>query len=262
MSPQTQASFLLRADGEKLAYMHDAAPLQKEKAGNPVGVTWLGGFKSDMTGTKATALADWARAAARSYTRFDYFGHGQSSGCFREGTITRWRDDALSVLDELATGPQILVGSSMGAWIALLAALARPDQVKALVLIAPAPDFTEALMWEGFDETIRGTLRTEGIYLQPSEYDEPLEISYGLIEDGRKHLLLGDTIPLTFPVRILQGMADEDVPWRHAMLLAETLASADVTISLTKDGDHRLSEPDDIERLTGTLDGLLSDLDV
>ncbi len=254
MSTQTQVCFLSRPHGEKLAY------LQEETTGDHMGVTWLGGFKSDMTGTKATALADWARSCGRPYTRFDYFGHGQSSGQFVEGTISRWRDDALAVLDELCKGPQILVGSSMGAWIALLAALARPTQVKALVLIAPAPDFTEALMWEGFDETVRTTLRTEGIYQQPSDYDEPYEISYSLIEDGRQHLLLGDTIPLTLPVRILQGMADEDVPWRHAMLLAETLASDDVTLSLTKSGDHRLSEPDDIERLTVTLDRLLNDL--
>ncbi len=254
MSTQTQVSFLSRPDGEKLAY------LQEKGAGGNAGVTWLGGFKSDMTGTKATALADWARARDRSYLRFDYFGHGQSSGRFVDGTISRWCDNALSVLDELCEGPQILVGSSMGAWIALLAALARPEQVKALVLIAPAPDFTEALMWEGFDETIRTTLRTEGVYCQPSDYDEPYEISYGLIEDGRQHLILGDTIALTQPVRILQGMADEDVPWRHAMLLAETLASDDVTVSLTKSGDHRLSEPDDIERLTKTLDKLLNEL--
>ncbi len=254
MNTQTQVSFLARDQGEKLAYLQD-------KAAGGTGFVWLGGFKSDMTGTKATALADWAATHQRSYTRFDYFGHGQSSGTFTDGTITRWRDDALAVLDELAAGPQVLVGSSMGAWIALLAALARPEQVKALVLIAPAPDFTEALMWEGFDETIRGTLRTEGIYRQPSDYDdEPYEISYRLIEDGRQHLLLGGPIPLTLPVRILQGMADEDVPWRHAMLLAETLASEDVTVSLTKSGDHRLSEPDDIARLTETLDLLLRDL--
>jgi len=253
MSTQTQVSFLSRPGGEKLAY------LQEKATGGNVGVTWLGGFKSDMTGTKATALAEWARDRDRSYLRFDYFGHGQSTGRFVDGTISRWRDDGLAALDELCEGPQILVGSSMGAWIALLAALARPEQVKALVLIAPAADFTEALMWEGFDETIRTTLRTVGVYRKASDYDEPYEISYGLIEDGRQHLLLGDTIPLSLPVRILQGMADEDVPWRHAMLLAETLASDDVTVSLTKSGDHRLSEPDDIERLTNTLDKLLSE---
>lgn len=258
MSSQPQPSFLQRPDGEKLAFSHDTPEHRDES----VGITWLGGFKSDMTGTKATTLAEWAGTAGLAYTRFDYFGHGQSSGTFTDGTITRWRDDALGVLDEIATGPQILVGSSMGAWIALLAALARPEQVKALVLIAPAPDFTEALMWEGFDETIRATLRREGIYSQPSDYDEPYEISYRLIEDGRKHLLLGGDIPLTLPVRILQGMADADVPWRHAMLLAETLTSNDVTVSLTKKGDHRLSEPDDLDRLTTTLEALLASLDL
>src|SRR5262249_41104697 len=138
---------LQRPDGQTIAYL--------KRDGKPVGVLWLGGFKSDMTGTKAEALDAWAAARGRAYLRFDYFGHGASSGQFRDGTISRWRDDALAVLDELCDGPQILVGSSMGGWIALLAALARPDKVKALLLIAPAPDFTENLMWAEMDETIR-----------------------------------------------------------------------------------------------------------
>lgn len=257
MTDQPKPALLARPDGEKVAYL-------KEDAGDTgrTGTLWLGGFKSDMTGTKASFLADWARARDRSYVRFDYFGHGQSTGAFIDGTITRWRDDALAVLDDVAAGPQILIGSSMGAWIALLAALARPERVKALVLIAPAPDFTEKLMWAGFDEGIRATLRRDGVYEQPSEYDdEPYQISYRLIEDGREHQLLDDEVPLAVPVRILQGMADEDVPWQHALLLAERLASRDVLVSLNKAGDHRLSEPDDLARLTETLDTLIAALE-
>lgn len=259
MTDQPEPHFLTQADGEKIAYLSDE---NKTDAGTAsIGAVWLGGFKSDMTGTKATTLADWAQRARRSYTRFDYFGHGQSSGRFVEGTITRWRDDALSILDTVAVGPQVLVGSSMGAWIALLAALARPHQVKGLLLIAPAPDFTEKLMWAGFDEHTRTLLKTEGTFMRPSDYDEPYEISYQLIEDGRHHLLLDEEIILNLPVRILQGMADPDVPWPHAMLLAEKLTSSDLTVSLSKKGDHRLSEPDDLKRLTATLDELLARLE-
>jgi pimeloyl-ACP methyl ester carboxylesterase len=252
MTDQPEPKILLAPDGEKIAYCHDENMTGSAK--RSVGAVWLGGFKSDMTGTKATTLAEWAEKTSRNYTRFDYFGHGQSSGQFVEGTISRWRADALAILDKIATGPQVLIGSSMGAWIALLAALARPDQVKGLVLIAPAPDFTEKLMWAGFDDNIRAQLQNEGVYRQPSDYDEPYEISYELIKDGRNHLLLDNCLELDLPIRILQGMNDPDVPWEHAMLLAEKLTSSDLTVSLNKKGDHRLSEPDDLRRLTNTLD--------
>lgn len=261
MNDQPEPSFLSTRNDEKIAYLHD---MNATTGGTtpPIGTVWLGGFKSDMTGTKASTLADWASTSRRNYLRFDYFGHGQSSGAFVEGTISGWLDDTLTMLDTIATGPQVLIGSSMGAWIALLAALARPGNVKGLVLIAPAPDFTEKLMWAGFDDTIRKLLETEGVYAQPSDYDEPYEISYELIKDGRSHLLLDDEIKLNLPVRILQGMADPDVPWQHAMLLAERLSSTDLTVSLNKIGDHRLSEPADLKRLTATLDELLAKLDV
>ena len=243
--------------GETLAYLVDepASP-------QPTGLTWLGGFKSDMTGTKASALADWARGAARHFTRFDYYAHGASSGDFRKATIGRWLDDALTALDTLAEGPQVLIGSSMGGWMALLCALARPERVKGLVLIAPAPDFTEELMWKGFSQEIRDTLTRYGIYREPSDYsDEPYEITMKLIEEGRNHLILGKPIPLHMPVRILQGMKDEDVPWQHAIRLVDQLESSDVTINLSKSGDHRLSTPEDIRRLIETVEGLLADIE-
>lgn len=244
--------------GEELAYLIEAP----ERPAGPIGLTWLGGFKSDMTGTKAEALAAWARGADRLFLRFDYYAHGQSSGEFRKATIGRWREDALAAIDALAEGPQILIGSSMGGWMALLAALARPERVKGLVLIAPAPDFTEELMWKGFAEEIKETLTCDGIYREPSDYsDEPYEITMKLIEEGRNHLILDAPIPLTCPVRILQGMKDPDVPWAHAMRLVDALQSTDVTINLSKSGDHRLSTPDDIARLVQVVETLLGELE-
>lgn len=256
MADATQPSWLLRDDGEKIAYFRDGHATE-----NQTGTIWLGGFKSDMTGTKASELARWANIQSRSLVRFDYFGHGQSSGDFRNGTISRWREDALTVLDTLTDGPQVLIGSSMGAWISLLVALARPDRIKGLVLIAPAPDFTQALMWNTYDDTVRATLEREGLYLEPSDYGDPYEITLKLIEDGRRHLLLEGPIPLSVPVRILQGMADTDVPWQHAMHLATQLSAPDVQVQMTKAGDHRLSDPDDIQRLTETLDRLLRSIE-
>lgn len=258
MTDSKRSGKITRPDGESLAYMLETPA----SLAGPTGLVWLGGFKSDMTGTKACALADWAAANGRHLLRFDYFAHGQSSGDFTQATVGRWLDDALAAFDELTTGPQILVGSSMGGWIALLLALRRPERVKALTLIAPAPDFTEELMWKNFSDEVRNVLLAEGVYRRPSEYDdEPYEITMKLIEEGRRHLLLGQEIPLTLPVRILQGMADPDVPWGHAMRLVEALASSDVTIHLSKTGDHRLSTPDDIARLTQTIETLLAAID-
>ncbi|HAC60284.1 MAG TPA: alpha/beta hydrolase [Rhodobiaceae bacterium] len=244
--------------GEELAYLIEAPA---DPAG-PTGLTWLGGFKSDMTGTKAEALAAWARGAGRHFLRFDYYAHGQSSGDFRKATIGRWLEDALAAIDALAVGPQILIGSSMGGWMALLAALARPECVKGLVLIAPAPDFTEELMWKGFSDEIRETLMRDGIYSEPSDYsDEPYEITMKLIEEGRNHLILDAPIPVACPVRILQGMKDPDVPWAHAMRLVDALTSENVTINLSKSGDHRLSAPDDIARLVQTVEMLIGEIE-
>lgn len=248
-----QPSTLARPGGQTLAY--HATP------GKGPTVVWFGGFKSDMTGSKATAIEEWARARGQAYVRFDYFGHGASSGAFAEGTISRWLDDGMAVLDELAKGDVILVGSSMGGWLSLLAArtLAAREQsarLKGLVLIAPAPDFTERLMWAGFSDEIRTQIMETGRYLQPSDYDEPYEITRELIEDGRKHLIMQEVIPVTCPVRILQGMRDDDVPWQHALNIVEALEGDDVTYTLVKSGDHRLSEPADIARLTGALDDI------
>jgi pimeloyl-ACP methyl ester carboxylesterase len=244
---------LARPDGEEIAYLRNRA---KKPAGK-AGLVWMGGFKSDMAGTKALALAEWAVRADRDLLRFDYFGHGQSSGTFTDGTIGRWREDALAAFDELTEGPQVIVGSSMGGWMALLTALARPERVKALVLIAPAPDFTQELMWKGFSDDIKATLKRDGIYREPSDFDEPYEITLKLIEESAAHLLLGGPIAINVPVRVMQGMRDESVPWLHAMRLVEALTSEDVEVHLSKAGDHRLSTPDDIARLMEVLGDVL-----
>jgi pimeloyl-ACP methyl ester carboxylesterase len=231
-------------DGHTIAYLTRPA-----KTKGP-GVVWLPGFKAEMTGLKASAIDAWAVRTGRGYTRFDYFGHGASSGDFRQGTISRWREDALAMIDRIAQGPLLLAGSSMGAWIALLAALARPERVAGMVLIAPAPDFTEALLWPRLPEEARRQIEVEGVWLRPSAYDlEPYPITRALIEDGRKHLLLDAPIPLRMPIHILHGMDDPDVPWTHALRLTERLASSEVTLELIKGGDHRLSTAAEIARL-------------
>jgi pimeloyl-ACP methyl ester carboxylesterase len=237
----SDAQFLNRGDGHQIAYV--------KHEGEAPGVVFLGGFRSDMTGTKATYLDAWARADGRDFVRFDYFGHGQSSGDWEDATISRWRDDSLAVIDQLTDGPQLLVGSSMGGWMALLAAMARPERVKALVLIAPAADFTEALMWEQFPLHVRQAIEEDGVWMAPSSYGEPYPITRKLIEDGRNWSILNDTIPVTCPIRILQGYADQDVPWTHAMRTVDALESKDVTITMTKAGDHRLSDEADLARL-------------
>jgi pimeloyl-ACP methyl ester carboxylesterase len=242
-----QAGFLDRPDGERLAW--------RRVAGAGPTVVWLGGFRSDMAGTKAQALADWATEAGRAYLRFDYLGHGESSGDFAaKGTITRWREDALAVLDALVEGPAVLVGSSMGGWIACLAAMARPERVKAMALIAPAPDFTEKLMAPEIPPDGHAALAADGIWLRPSLYGDPYPITRALLEDGARWSILGsEAVPIEVPVRILQGADDPDVPWRHALELALQLRGQDVVFSLIKDGDHRLSRPQDIERLLATV---------
>ncbi|MBJ7409776.1 MAG: alpha/beta hydrolase [Phenylobacterium sp.] len=241
--------FLDRPDGSRLAWrlVEGAGPT----------VVWLGGFKSDMTGTKAEALADWALAQGRAYVRFDYFGHGASSGDFAEGTITRWREDAVAVLNELTAGPLVLVGSSMGGWIACLAAMALPRRVAAMVLIAPAPDFTEKLMAPEIPPEGHAALAANGVWLRPSEYGDPYPITRNLLEDGARWSILGgEPIPIQIPVRILQGGEDPDVPWRHALELAQGLKGDDVVFTLIKDGDHRLSRPQDIARLIAAVEEL------
>ena len=241
--------FLERPDGTRLAW--------RAVAGAGPAVVWLGGFRSDMAGTKAQALADWALAAGRAYVRFDYFGHGESDGDFAQGTITRWREDALGVLEALTEGPVVLVGSSMGGWIACLAAMAAPEQVAALVLIAPAPDFTEKLMAPEMDAEAKAQMARTGVWLRPSDYGDPYPISRELLEDGARWSILDGPVNVTAPTRILQGGADPDVPWRHALALAQSLKTEDVVFTLIKDGDHRLSRPADIARLIAALEELV-----
>ncbi len=221
------------------------------------GVMFLGGFKSDMSGTKAQFLSDWAYEQGRAFLRFDYSGHGQSSGDFLDGAIGDWYQDALAVLDGLTEGPQVLVGSSMGGWIALLLARARPERVAALVGIAAAPDFTEDSMWEGFDETQRADLAGQGFVDLPSDYsDEPYRITRRLIEDGRRHLVLRAPLRLPFPVRLLQGTEDTDVPLAVALRLMEHADSPDLRLTLVKGADHRFSEPENLALLAQTLEAL------
>lgn len=232
--------------------------------GQGPGVIWLGGFRSDMTGTKAQALADWAGERGHEYLRFDYSGHGASGGAFEDGTISRWAKEARAVFDS-TDGPQVLVGSSMGGWIALLLARALAaggvKRLAALVLIAPAPDFTEALMWATFPEAVKEEIMAKGRFERPTQYDGgPYVITRALIEDGRHNLVLGAPFSVGCPVRILQGAQDADVPWRHAMHLVTCLAEDDVVFSLIKDGDHRLSRPQDIDRLRRVLDMLMNEL--
>ncbi len=224
--------------------------------GQGPGLVWLGGFKSDMQGTKAVALDDWARDHGRAMVRFDYSGHGESGGDFADGTIGRWLEESVAVFERLCDGPQVLIGSSMGGWMALLLAREiRKRTSKAslagLVLIAPAPDFTEELMWKNFPAGVKKEIETKGVWLRPSEYGDgsPYPITRNLIEEGRNHLLLGSAIDLGCPVRILQGAQDPDVPWQHAFALTHRLPADDVVLTMIQDGDHRLSRPQDIARI-------------
>ncbi len=254
-TPEPELRTLARPDGERIAY--------RVREGQGVGVVWLGGFHSDMGGTKAVALDDWAGRLRKPYLRFDYFGHGDSSGAFENGTIGRWTDDALAVMEALTSGPQILVGSSMGGWIATLVAMAAPERVAGIVYIAPAPDFTEDLIWEQLPDEARHEMETTGTWMRPSQYDdmEPYPLSMGLIEDGRRHLVLRANIPITCPVRILHGMEDPDVPWQRSLDLVQRLQSRDVVTTFIKDGDHRLSDEANLARLISTVEGLTRDID-
>jgi pimeloyl-ACP methyl ester carboxylesterase len=225
------------------------------RLGGSPGLFWLGGFKSDMKGTKAEALDRWGAAHGRAVTRFDYSGHGESGGAFTDGTIGRWLEESLAVYLEFCRGPQVVIGSSMGGWLALLLAQelkGRPaaPPIAGLVLIAPAVDFTEELMWKKFDAEVKREIMLKGSWSRPSQYSqEPYIITRKLIEEGRKHLMFDGLIETGCPVRILQGVQDPDVPWQHAAELVARFVSDDVVFTLIKDGDHRLSRPEDIERL-------------
>jgi pimeloyl-ACP methyl ester carboxylesterase len=227
----------------------------RARMGSAPGLFWLSGFNSDMHGTKAIALDAWAAERNRACVRFDYSGHGESGGAFVDGTIGRWLEETVAVFEQFCAGPQVVIGSSMGGWMALLLARemarrpARRASLAGLVLIAPAPDFTEELMWKGFSPEIRHQIETDGVWLRPSAYGEPYPITRALIEEGRNHLLLGGSIDVGCPVRILQGAQDPDVPWRHAFALAHRLPVDDVVLTMIQDGDHRLSRPQDIARM-------------
>jgi pimeloyl-ACP methyl ester carboxylesterase len=236
--------------------------LRPEREAGRAGLVWLCGFKSDMDSTKATHLDRWAAEVGRALLRFDYSGHGRSHGDFAAATIGDWLEESLAVIGTLTHGRQILVGSSMGGWLALLcmralAARGEEDRIAGLVLIAPAVDFTEKLIWDRLPADARCKIETEGAWLRPSAYSpEPYVITKRLIEEGRRHLLLDGTIRTHCPVHILQGMQDVDVPWQHAVTLVEHLAGDPVMLTLVKDGDHRLSREADLERLTGCIDQL------
>jgi pimeloyl-ACP methyl ester carboxylesterase len=207
-----------------------------------------------MSGTKAQAVADWAAGAGADFLRFDYFGHGQSGGDFRDGTISRWRADALAVIDQLTDGPVILVGSSMGGWISCLVALSRRERVAAMVLVAPAADFTEKLMKPGFPKAVLAAIEREGEFVWPSDYGGGIVVTKALLEDGDRWSILDAEVAIRCPVRILHGGADKDVPWRHGLDLALALEGEDVTFSLIRDGDHRLSRDQDLARLTALVE--------
>jgi len=222
-------------------------------------VVFLGGFRSDMTGTKAMALEAWAQASGHAYLRFDYLGHGQSSGRFEDGTIGRWRDDSLEAIDRLTEGKLVLVGSSMGGWLSLLVAAARPDRLTGLVLIAAAPDFTERMLFEKLSAGDRATLEREGRLERQSQYSsEPSVFTWKLIEEGRNHLVLDKPLVLPCPVRLLHGQSDPDVPWEHSLQIARHIEAPEVITTFVKGGDHRLSTQADIARLIATVEELVS----
>jgi len=243
--------FLQCSDGATLAYHH--------LPGSEPGVLFCAGFNSNMQGVKALALEAWCREEGRQYTRFDYYGHGESGGTLVQGSIGRWRDDAIAVLDRVTSGPQLLVGSSMGGWIMLLAALARPDRVHGLLGLAAAPDFTERLE-AGLSAAQKSQLDVSGYTDLPNCYDdgEPYRIGRHLLEEGRSHLLLQSDIVIDVPVRLIHGQRDDDVPWRLALVLAQRLSSDDVEVQLVKRGDHRLSTDDDLGRLRNTAARMLA----
>jgi pimeloyl-ACP methyl ester carboxylesterase len=244
-----EPSFLPLAHGRRLAYRHSP--------GKRPGVLFCGGYTSDMTGTKALALEAFCRAQGRAFTRFDYAGHGASSGDFADGTIGAWAEDALAIVDRVTEGSVLVVGSSMGGWIMLLLALARPQRVAGLIGVAAAPDFTEDLLLARATAEQRRVLAEDGYWMQPSAYGgDPYPVTRRFIDEARQHLLLRSPIPITCPVHLLHGQRDLDVPWQTALRLAERLASDDVTIELVKAGDHRLSSAPDLARIRAAIQRL------
>src|SRR6478672_12373004 len=249
MTDDGRVQRLQRPDGNTVAYA--------KTEGRAPTIVFLGGFRSDMTGTKAMALEEWAQRTGRAYVRFDYLGHGQSSGRFEDGTIGRWLDDSLAVIDAKTTGRLVLVGSSMGGWLSLLVALKRPSRLAGLVLIAAAPDFTERMLLRSLSPEDRAILQREGRLERPSQYSpEPSVFTWKLIEEGRNHLVLDKKLSLPCPVRLLHGQSDPDVPWEYSLQIAGHLEAPEVVTTLVKGGDHRLSTESDIVRLIATVEEL------
>jgi pimeloyl-ACP methyl ester carboxylesterase len=256
---QPQFFIVGKAPNQRRIAFRRRAPVQ---SGGP-GLVWLSGYRSDMDSTKATALDGEAERRGLGFLRFDYSGHGRSEGRLEDGTISRWLEETLALLQAGSQGPQILVGSSMGGWLALLAARAlieagETERLKGLILIAPAVDFTEALVWAKAPEEGRRAIMGEGVWRRPSAYsNEPDCFTRSLIEDGRKHLLLGAMIRSGAPTAVLQGMRDEDVPFSHALMLIQRFGGDPATLTLIKDGDHRLSRPQDLQLMFEALDRLV-----
>ena len=242
----------LEHQGAKLAY--------HRVDGHGPMVIWCGGLKSDMEGSKAVYLSQRCEVVGQAYLRFDYFGHGLSDGKFTDGTISRWASDVEAMIDRFGRNGTVLIGSSMGGWASLLAAIERPDAVKALVLINPAPDFTEKMVWAGWDEHKRSMLEEDGIVYEPSDYEEPYAYSRVLIEDGRKRQILDNPIPFSGPVEILQGLEDAVVPPAHSRLIVDVIESEHVGYTLVKGGDHSLSRDQDLQRLWDTLQSVIARL--
>lgn len=244
------ATQFLEYNGQRIAYRHHIGDAT-------VGVVFLHGFRSDMTGTKAGVVEEWCQRRNIAFTALDYRAHGASSGEFRDFTIGGALEDVLHVLDNITHGPQVIIGSSMGGWLALLAARERPERIAGIIGIAAAPDFTERLIWNGLSEALRERMEEEGELRTPSAYDIGETIyTHSLILDGRKHLLLDDDLPLSMPIRLLQGMNDDDVPWHTAMDILHATTGEDIHITFIKDGDHRLSRNEDLETLRTTLERL------
>ncbi|HEY0052347.1 MAG TPA: alpha/beta hydrolase [Caulobacteraceae bacterium] len=234
------AGFMERPDGQRLAW--------RRTAGSGPTVVWIGGWRSDMGGTKAEALATAAREGGWDYLRFDHFAHGASSGAFADATVGRWREDLLAVIDDLTQGPLVLVGSSLGGWLATLAAEARPERLHAVVLVCPAADFPDALMWPRLEDHVREAILRDGAH-EAEDFDGPYTLTRAFFDEARAWSLLDRSVAIAAPVRILQGMRDLDVPWAHTMRLVEAIEGDDVMVKLVKDGDHRLARPFDIFRL-------------
>lgn len=242
----------ITAEGRKLAYV-------KQEGQGPT-VVFFPGFMSDMQGSKALALDEFCRERGQAYVRFDYSGHGQSSGAFTDGTIGQWTVDAVAIMDQVTDGDLILVGSSMGGWIGMLAALLRPDRVKGFVGLAAAPDFTKDLCWDTYSAEIKETLRRDGVYYEACDYgDDPYPMTLRLLEEGNDHLLLDKPIPLSCTVRLIQGQQDPDVPWQTAQRISDCMLSDDVVITYVKGGDHRLSSDADLKRLCQTVKAVSSE---